>query len=244
MGEVTATVVEDPWIVNGQLDPSHLGLAVECDMPIAGLKGFLHEVVDTWFTQAAEYITKRGYATTVFRDGTTGRTSLDGTGWSLYVVFTSEKSYVTHITLGRLKTGNPTFDANMARMSDSCPDNIEPRFAAPNGEAVSQPIVHDKAYRVRHAVERYNRVAGDIPNNTLPLSLDAGNSPEQHITPKFVRDVWGKYELDRIRPTIKNLLSSGDGEEDLYKGGFVVKMARIRSDVMDFFRLPNFTSEL
>lgn len=243
-GEVTATVAEDPWIINGQWEPSHLALAVECDLTILGLKGFLHEIVETWFTHAAEYITKQGYATTVSRDDRTGRVSLDGTGWSLYVVFTSEKSYVLHITLGQLKTGNPKYDADMVEMSDNCPDRIDPRFAAmPPSATAGSEVITDNAYRMSRVVERYNKVASEIPNNTLPLSLDAENSAEQHITPHFVRNVWGKYELDRIRPTIKDLLNSGNGE-DLYKGGFVVKMAGIRSDVMDFFRLPNFTSAL
>lgn len=244
MGELTATVAEDPWIINGQWEPAHLALAVECDLTIMGLKGFLHEIVETWFTHAAQYITKQGYATTVSRDDRTGRVSLDGTGWSLYVVFTSEKSYVLHITLGQLKTGNPKFDADTVEMSDNCPDRIDPRFAAtpPSATTGSDPMT-DNACRMSRVAERYNKVASEIPNNTLPLSLDAVNSAEQHITPQFVRNVWGKYELDRIRPTIKDLLNSGNGE-GLYKGGFVVKMAGIRSDVMDFFRPPNFTSVL
>ncbi|KAK8767499.1 hypothetical protein V5799_005719 [Amblyomma americanum] len=238
------------WLLVGHGYPSHLAVKVDYSQTkdiLETLKNTLHAITDTWFSVVSVVIKKQGFRATVRNNETLGQ-HLCGEGWRLSVMFTGKTDYKSHITLGMLRAnnGNRVLDAKIVEANDNCPESIEPCFSSQQ-ESVGGVNAYGLAGEVEalkwaHAMSYYNSVAAEIPNNPFTEALETVDQARKVLSPTFVRDVWGEHVLRRkIEPIIVRVLGLSNANNT---GLNVVHLEGVRSDVMDFLRTPNYTSQL
>lgn len=215
------------WMILGRDIPSHLAIKVNCedlDNKVRILKESANKIGNDWIDELSKVLKKRGLG------GDTNKhaigTCVKGRGWTLFIGYTDNKDYKTHVTLGHLKTNNINLNNLIIKQHENINRIISPIFSSERADLNPTEINPTEISKTLSGdISRYrkNEVI-QINDEYIKQLYEAGNEKL-----RFLIEEWGKLLL-------KKMELPGIGSE------VDIKVDKIEFSVINMDRSQNFVA--
>lgn len=182
--------------------PSHLVVEIKCKEVCTALQNFkesINRIAYEWLVQFAKELEKRTFKSEIMKTEMGYR--LSSNGWDLFIGYTSNPDYKTHVTLGILRTTDPKLNRALLEAHDNVSRYISPKFLSEEGH--EEKVIQSKSwkdivtsYRMRELKKLKDYDMSEYP--TLKTQVNNAHAGLNVQVTKQLIDEWAQIKLKEL----------------------------------------------
>ncbi|KAF8796704.1 hypothetical protein HNY73_001050 [Argiope bruennichi] len=220
------------WLLFGRDYPSHLVIKVECRQVSNVLQQFkesVNRIGYEWLTEFAKELEKRKFKSNLVQ--TEIGSKLSSNGWDLYIGYTANPDYKTHVTLGILKTTDEKLNAAILEIHKNEGRIISANFLPEEGNGDNDNIMKSwggivESFRIQELKKLSETTVNEYP--TLRVQVKNAKIGATVELSKSLIDEWGDFIMKSLSKQLKH-----DKQTQF-------KVLKIHMSIINMARMQNF----